>query len=145
MRKLLTRAASGIVGIALAVGIGVAINNQKAPTKVRSAASAGVYQKVTSVAAGDRVIFVNAAGTHALGDLSKTSSGYGTAVAVTVTNSEITLLATTIPIKTITKTKVIIIKAFDFFIKILSFVYLYNYLSSIYLCGSSRTPTPTHI
>ena len=36
MRKLFTKAAAGIVGIALAVGVGVAINSQKAVTKVRA-------------------------------------------------------------------------------------------------------------
>ena len=95
MKKLFTRAASGIVGIALAVGVGVAINAQKTPTKVRAEATAGIYEKVTSVAVGDRVIFVNAAGTYALGDLTATSSGYGTRVEVSVVDSKITLLATT--------------------------------------------------
>lgn len=95
MKKLFTRAASGIVGIALAVGVGVAINVQKAPTKVKAEATAGIYEKATSVAVGDRVIFVNVAGTYALGDLTASSGGYGTRVEVSVVDSKITLLGTT--------------------------------------------------
>ena len=97
MKKVFTKIAGLSVGLALAIGVGVAVGGKSAE-EVKAAATAGIYEKVTSVSnisAGDRVIFVNSADTHALGDLNKTSGGFGSPVEISVSNSKITLLATT--------------------------------------------------
>lgn len=87
MKKIFTRILGATLGLAMAIGVGVGVasNLNKEAKPVNAVAEAGTFEKVTSssLTAGDIVIFVNAAATKALGDLSATSSGYGTVVDVT--------------------------------------------------------------
>ena len=94
MNKFITKVAKLVLGLSLAAGVGVAVGSQSKASRVDAAwTQGGVFNKMTnaSLSAGDVVIFVNDAGTYALGDLSATSSGYGTTVGVTVSNNSITL------------------------------------------------------
>lgn len=101
MNKLISKIVGVCLGsfMAMGVGIGVTVGSQNRDIvrPAEAAAVAGTFEKVTSSSlnVGDIVIFVNSAGTKALGDLSATSSGYGTLVDVTTTNNQISLAATT--------------------------------------------------
>ena len=94
MNKFITKVAKLVLGLSLAAGVGVAVGSRKQAEKADAAWNhGGTFVKMTnaSFAAGDCVIFVSNDGTNALGDLSATSSGYGTAVSVTTSSNTITL------------------------------------------------------
>ena len=98
MKKLRTLLLGGLSIGLLSAAICLLTKNNNSFIKARAEAVAGVYQKVTSpsdIKAGDRVIFVNVAETHAIGDLSSGNNATCRRVGVSVSNSKITLSSDT--------------------------------------------------
>lgn len=99
MRKSVTKIVKATLAVAMMIGAGVgAATSSPKANPIYAVAEAGTFVKVTSssLTVGDVVIFVNSAATFALGDLSKTSEGYGTTVSVSPdANGKITLTDST--------------------------------------------------
>ena len=94
MNKLFTKIATLVLGMTMAVGVGVAVGTSNKNFSQVNAATAGTYKKVTStsgVAAGDEVIILNHSGNRALATLSTTSTVYGYYTAIVTSNNSVTL------------------------------------------------------